>query len=146
MSDDKRYNGWRNYETWNVALWLGNEEGTQRYWDERTREIARTAEPRYEWESVEDAARSELADELEREIEGARPELGASMFADLLGAALSEVDWREIAENWLGDLSTDDWGAMSCPTCDADGELSDGKPCPTCSGSGEVSRLFKVVA
>ena len=23
---DKRYNGWKNYETWNVALWLGNDE------------------------------------------------------------------------------------------------------------------------
>ena len=23
----KTYNGWKNYETWNVALWLGNDEG-----------------------------------------------------------------------------------------------------------------------
>tara|TARA_R110001583_G_scaffold53441_3_gene164844 strand:- start:851 stop:1105 length:255 start_codon:yes stop_codon:yes gene_type:complete len=25
-----RYNGWKNYETWNVALYLGNDEGLYR--------------------------------------------------------------------------------------------------------------------
>ena len=29
MTSDS-YNGWRNYQTWNVALWIGNDEGLYR--------------------------------------------------------------------------------------------------------------------
>lgn len=27
---DKTYHGWKNWDTWNVALWLGNDEGFYR--------------------------------------------------------------------------------------------------------------------
>lgn len=27
MTNDKTYQGWKNYETWNVALWIQNDEG-----------------------------------------------------------------------------------------------------------------------
>ena len=29
------YQGWTNYETWAVNLWLDNEEGVHDYWRER---------------------------------------------------------------------------------------------------------------
>jgi hypothetical protein len=30
MSKDQRYNGWKNHDTWNIALWFGNEEALYR--------------------------------------------------------------------------------------------------------------------
>lgn len=43
------YNGWKNYQTWNVALWLDNDEPTYRMMQEYLKEIALkpNAKPRY---------------------------------------------------------------------------------------------------
>lgn len=89
------YNGWANYPTWAVATWLGSEESshtaleqTVRSWDSRT---ARTG-----------GTLSELADALRllvenlSAVEAARAE--ATLASDLLGFALSSVDWLELAQ------------------------------------------------
>jgi hypothetical protein len=91
----KEYNGWTNYETWVVALWMDNERGSQDYWNERTAEVI--AE---HGESLEGRAIVELSEILKDYHEEAIPEV-AGFAADLLGAAMSEVDWYEIARHYV---------------------------------------------
>jgi hypothetical protein len=90
MGREATYNGWTNYETWNVKLWLDNDEGTS-YMVE-------------EWaaENREDAYR--LAELIKDYCEECAPDLPASMYSDLLRGALDSVDWREIAEAYIEDL------------------------------------------
>lgn len=101
MSSEKAYNGWTNYETWNVALWLDNDQGTYTYWREVAQECWDDAAP---GEDRDDEAASALRDRLKDEIEESAPDLGASVWSDLLSAAMSEVNWQEIAESWIAEV------------------------------------------
>jgi hypothetical protein len=110
-NDTKGYNGWTNYETWCVHLWLTNEEPSYRYWREeaaRHRKEARTCSNVREgiW-TIELAEGAGLASQLKSEIGDASPIEEASLFSVLLGAALSEVDWHEIADAFLEELEPD---------------------------------------
>lgn len=100
---EKTYNGWTNYETWCVKLWLDNEEGDYRYWRGRAQEIWDDSEPSGRW-TRDEAAAFALADALKEELSEANP-LGdqASLWSDLLGAALSEVNWDEMARAYIED-------------------------------------------
>ena len=104
MNTDTKYNGWTNYETWNVALWMG--EGGD-YYSEQAQEIYDNATIEYEWQTKDDAATSGFAEYLKDshdellEMSGFQP---TGVFADLLGAALSEVNWYEIATHYIDEV------------------------------------------
>jgi hypothetical protein len=102
MTTDKRYNGWTNYETWNLALWIGNEQGSYDYWNERAGAAYEHAEASRSFTRKEQAT-LDLSHELQADIEENAPEV-TGFYADILSAAISEVNWYEIAAHWIDDL------------------------------------------
>ncbi len=88
----KEYNGYYNYETWLVALWIDNDQFTQ----EQLHEMA---------ETIPDRDAYDLSLQIEAWVTNDMiPDLGATLAADLVSGALSEVNWREIAENAIEGL------------------------------------------
>lgn len=105
------YQGWTNYETWAVNLWMDNNEGSYNYVREQAREaIAEAKSDRTEYLTVREQATYALAETLKGDHEEGNPlaEDGASVYTDLLNAALSEVNWQEIAGNVINEIADDD--------------------------------------
>ena len=76
------YNGWKNYETWCVNLWINNDQGLYEYLCDEAKHLPMEC----------------LAMELKVQIENQAPTT-LGMYADLLGHALESVDWYTIAEH-----------------------------------------------
>ena len=83
------YNGWKNYETWLVNLWIDN-DGVGEHWRERAEEVRDV---------------SDLADEMEQYYQELAEQVIPSqgMFNDLFNSALREVSWYDIAEHYIDD-------------------------------------------
>lgn len=104
MSNEKGYNGWKNYETWAVALWFGNDEGSYSYWQEETERVYKEAEASNYLTKVEEAANilSGVIDDYLQEFNPLSSK--CDLYSDLLSSAISEVDTYEIATNWINDI------------------------------------------
>lgn len=107
---DTTYNGWTNYETWNVRLHIDNDRGDQSQAMELAAEVRRNPE----WCFL-GTAEPQLANEgyrvgkmIREWIEERADEEGrtgpADMFTDLLQAALQSVNWQEIGQSYIDAL------------------------------------------
>ncbi len=102
---EKKYNGWSNYETWLVKLWIDNDEGSQSYWIEQAQETYENADADGLFSKTERAALN-LMDSLKEQHEQVIEEAGvpqSGFIADLMNAAMSEVNWHEIAASLIED-------------------------------------------
>lgn len=90
------YNGWTNYETWNVKLWIDNDEHSSWYWSEQASNILD------ENDGDETTATFDLAKHLETMVMKNMPQMEAGPYQDILTAALQSVNWHEIAESMIG--------------------------------------------
>lgn len=109
---DSSYNGWTNYETTVVKLWMDNDESSYLYWQERTAEAWQEAEHGGSHYTTDRSIRARilLAEQLQAEHEDTAPTVNG-VYADLLNAALAEVDWHEIADSLLTDAELDGYEA-----------------------------------
>jgi hypothetical protein len=99
---ERKYNGWTNYATWNVKLWMDN-DGSDQHWCDRAQELLDGTDEDDSADDRKSEAARLLADEIEAAHIEATPEL-SGCFADILGSAMSEVSWYEIAESILSDI------------------------------------------
>jgi hypothetical protein len=90
VMSDRTYNGWTNYATWAVQLWIGSDEGSYLYWQERAEKLR---------EDVHGLAKE--LEELHRENS---PAGESGVYCDLLRYAIGLVNWDEIAESLIDDL------------------------------------------
>lgn len=101
LASCRKYNGYTNYETWAVAVWLDNDCGSYDYWRERAKEAKADSTKGREVALLASWLRSAHED-LAEDILDKQPT--PTVLNDLLNAALCEVEWTEIAENILEGL------------------------------------------
>ena len=101
------HNGWRNYETWLVALWLSNDRGLVEYWETRAEELivfysANSEEEAEGMNGLRVDVSLALAREMKSEFE-AETDSTSGFVNDLINSALSQVYWYEIASNFMNE-------------------------------------------
>ncbi len=101
----EKYNGWTNYETWLVNLWLTNDEGSDQYMHELAQDCIDYNKSNNNF-TREETATLDMAKRIQQYIEEMAKQWmpdQASMFTDFINAGLSSVNWYEIAAHFIED-------------------------------------------
>ena len=97
------YQGWANYATWAVKLWIDNEEPAYCHFQALIEERMRKARDEEDTEKeARDAAELVIAEALEEFHAECMPTV-TGVYSDLLQSAFDEVHWHEIAASLVGD-------------------------------------------
>jgi hypothetical protein len=98
---------WSNYETWTVNLWINDTKSSQDYWREQAGnhwQVALSSQDVKDGKGTpQEIAGQKLSEQLKEEISEGAPLKQSGLYTELLNAAISEVDWYEIAEDLLLD-------------------------------------------
>jgi|LauGreDrversion4_2_1035121.scaffolds.fasta_scaffold85541_1 hypothetical protein len=100
----REYNGWANYETWNIALWIGEVDGLGDMIHEQAMLEVKDA-----FDDIEDEfdkytatwSLSKYLEELCHEMFDHGTEDLHGPIADAIGSYYAQVVWYDIAENYI---------------------------------------------
>ena len=90
--NNKEYNGYYNYETWLVSLHIDNEQ----YYEREVQNLANTARNQYE---LANSIKNFVEENMIKDDKG--EDITNCFLTDLIGSALSEVNWQELAEGYV---------------------------------------------
>lgn len=139
-------NGYTNYETWCVHLWLTNERPSYEHWREVARQTMIDADAlppvkAGEW-THRFGASNLLSEHLQKCLHDTEILKSPSLYTDLLLAALGEVDWFEVAEALLDDICPD---SPSPLTDVAEADRDDQAPSDSAAVEAEAGSLSPTV-
>lgn len=107
--ENKEYNGWSNYPTWCVNLWLDNDRG---FYNDCKHEaetiLAETIDdyPDRDKDFIINLSTYNLGDRLREYTESILPQV-EGMGSDLISWVLDKVNWAEIVEHIMDEVVED---------------------------------------
>jgi hypothetical protein len=89
-----KYNGYTNYETWNLSLWLDNNREWYRAVNDKALNLVNDV-------LTKDEAIYNLKNFIIDLVQNDEPKIEPSFFSDVLNASIREVNFWEISQNLI---------------------------------------------